>query len=353
MKLLKAMMTGVLSIALLSAPVSGFSFDSGIQTVEASTQVKAMYAKRQVSAYKSRSSTSGSVMTIPYGVRIDRLATQSSWSQVRYKGKIGWVASRDLVEIKKTEVFDTKKVVTLYASRSTKAKAVTKVPSNKQVTRLATNKSWSQVKYGGKTGWVASSSLKLRYTKETFALKKYRVKEVAPLQSSYSTSSDVIATLPDFGVVESVERYNNWYKVTFDKKTGWVEAKYLTTYKKESVKEAMFRIYGDSYEIFRATYGFTARKSDDIVSVEFDYYDNNAILEIYHKDELNPQKDEYLKAAKVITLFNGGDPNTLADKMFYMDTEGYKWEDDIVYDKYKISLDSSGDMHVDWSYNGN
>lgn len=126
-------MTGVLSVALLSAPVSEFSFDTGVQKVEASAQVKAMYAKKQVSAYESRSSKSERVMTVPYGVRVDRLSIQSSWSQVKYKGKIGWVASRDLVEIKKTEVLDTKKAITMYASRSTKAKAVTKVPAAKQL----------------------------------------------------------------------------------------------------------------------------------------------------------------------------------------------------------------------------
>ena len=335
MKLLKAMMTGILSIALLSAPVSGFSFDSGIQTVEASTQVKAMYAKRQVSAYKSRSSTSGSVMTIPYGVRIDRLATQSSWSQVRYKGKIGWVASRDLVEIKKTEVLDTKKVVTLYASRSTKAKAVTKVPSNKQVTRLATNKSWSQVKYGGKIGWVASSSLKLRYTKETFALKKYRVKEAAPLQSSYSTGSEVIVTLPDFGVVESVERYNNWYKVAFDNKTGWVEAKYLTTYKKESTYEALERIYGDGYDIYYSrAYSMSTKFIDDNI-FELYYRVGYATL-FYYVDHVDPNvaREEYNKAAKFITALHGGDPNKLSAIMWDAMHNGYKYDDNLKYDKY-------------------
>lgn len=338
MKLLKAIMTGVLSIALLSVPVSGFSFDSGIQKVEASTQVKAMYAKKQVSAYKSRSSKSGRIMTIPYGVRIDRLATQSSWSQVRYKGKIGWVASRDLVEIKKTEVLDTKKVVTLYASRSTKAKTVTKVPANKQVTRLATNKSWSQVKYGGKTGWTASSSLKLRYTKETFALKKYRVKEgaPAPLQSSYSTGSEVIATLPDFGVVESVERYNNWYKVTFDKKTGWVEAKYLTTYKKESTYEALKRIYGSSYDISYDPYDSQVFKSIDGESIELYYRDGYVTLS-YSIDHLNQNvaREEYNKAAKFITAIHGGDPNKLSAIMWDAMYNGHKYEDkDLKYDKY-------------------
>lgn len=231
MKILKGITAGILSITLLSAPTMPLSFTGETVRVEASTQVKAMYANVDTNAYTTRSSKSKRVMTIPYGVRLERTAVNSSWSQVRYKGITGWVASRDLVEIKKTEVMDTKKAVTLYASRSTKAKAVTKVPAAKQVTRLAVNKSWSQVKYGSKTGWVASSQLKARYVKESFAPRPYQLKEDAPLQSTYTTSGTRLTSILKGTVVVSAERYNSWYKVTFNGKTGWVSGKYLTDYK--------------------------------------------------------------------------------------------------------------------------
>lgn len=356
MKLLKAMMAGILSLVLLVTPVSGLSLDSGIQKVEASTQVKAMYAKKVLPAHESPSSKSKESFTIPYGARVDRLATKSSWTKIEYgyvsyDSIIGWVPSRDLGEIKKTEVLDTKKAVVLYASRSTKATVVTKVPANKQVSRLATNKSWSQVKYGAKTGWVASTHLTLRYNKETFALKKYHVKEAAPLQSSYSTNSDLIATLPKDRIVASVERYNNWYKVTLGDQTGWVKSKYLQTHNKETIREVFQRTYGNSYEIFIDFY-VTARKSNDVLSVQFNYDprggagDASAILKIDHKKN-KPQKDEFLKAAKIITTFYGGDPNRLADEMFDLYTADPMSRGEVMYDKYKIRAFGNS-IYVNW-----
>jgi len=335
MKLLKGITAGVLCLTLLSAPGVNLPLLGDSSQAEASVQTKAMYPNKKTVAYQSKSSKSSRVMTIPYGVRVDRLAVASSWSQVRYNGKVGWVASRDLVEIKKTEVLDTKQTVTMYVSRSTKAKSLTKIPVNKQVTRLAVNQSWSQVKYGNHTGWVASSQLKIRYTRETFALTKYRVKEVAPLQSSYSTSSNVIATLPDFGVVESVERYNNWYKVTFANQTGWVQGKYLTTYKKETVYEALERVYGSSYEI-----GYDPGSSRVVKWIDgnlFDLYYRNGYATLDYSDSVNPKlaREEYKKMAKFITAMHGGDPNRLSATMWDAMHNGYKYEDpDLKYDKY-------------------
>ncbi|WP_214814280.1 SH3 domain-containing protein [Exiguobacterium sp. s196] len=356
MKILKAIMTGVLSVLLLSTPIGGSRFDSGISKVEASTQMKAMYAKKVLPAYESPSTKSKESFIIPYGARVDRLATKSSWTKIEYDfvsndSIIGWVPSRDLGEIKKSEVLDTKKVVTLYASRSTKAKVITKVPANKQVSRLATNKSWSQIKYGARTGWVASTNLTLRYNKETFALKKYHLKESAPLQSSYSNDSDIIATLPKDRIVASVERYNNWYKVTLDNQTGWVKSKYLKKHNKETIREVFQRTYGNSYKVFIDFY-VTARKSNDILSVQFNFNpmggpgDASAILKLDHKKN-KPQKDEFLKAAKIITTFYGGNSNRLADEMFELYTADPMSRGYIIYDKYKIRAFGNS-IYVNW-----
>ncbi|MHC9161518.1 SH3 domain-containing protein [Exiguobacterium profundum] len=337
MKIFKALMTGVLSVALLSAPVSEFSLDTGVQKVEASTQVKAMYAKKQVSAYKSRSSKSGRIMTIPYGVRVDRLSIQSSWSQVRYKGKIGWVASRDLVEIKKTEVLDTKKTLTMYASRSTKAKAVTKVPANKQVTRLAVNKSWSQVKYGSKTGWVASSQLKTRYVKENFAPRSYQLKEEAPLQSTYTTSGTTLTSIPKETIVASAERYNSWYKVTFNKKTGWVNGKYLTAYKAPTDAVSVAKqVFGSGYTISGSGYDVTVY-NDDVYGGT-----GSKLLSIKYGSQ-----SDYGKFAQLVTSLHGGDAAELANYMWNARPGQKHWRG-VQYDKYFIGADPSGGVMVTW-----
>ncbi len=337
MKFLKGITAGVFSISLLIAPAMPPSFMGAAMRVEAtSTQMKPVYASIETNAYTTRSSKSKRVMTIPYGVRLERTAVNSSWSQIRYKGRTGWVASRDLVEIKKTEVMDAKKALTLYASRSTKSKAVTKVPAAKQVTRLAVNKSWSQVKYGSKTGWVASSQLKARYVKENFAPRSYQLKEEAPLLSTYTTSGTTFTSIPKETIVASAERYNSWYKVTFNKKTGWVNGKYLTAYKAPT----------DAVSVAKQLFGSAAKvESDNTI-----YIISSSVYAIVGSGSSSIEKgnqDAYTKLAKVIVARHGGDSGQLASYMWNA-RPGQKYAAGVNLGKFRITMHPSGGAMVTW-----
>ena len=339
MKILKGIIAGLLSIALLGAPATPFIGEA--PQVEASTQVKGMHANVETEAYTTRSSKSKRVMTIPFGASLERTAVNSSWSQVRYKGKTGWVASRDLMEVKKTDVMDTKKTVTLYASRSTKAKIVTKVPAAKQVTRLAVNKSWSQVTYGSKTGWVASSQLKARYTKETFVPRIYKVKEIAPLQKTYATNGETLVSIPKEFIVSSGERYNSWYKVTFNGKTGWVHSKYLTSYK---IKDAVYT----AHKLFGTKYDYSGSGKEVIISGDkIDAYTRGESASIINYPLEKADYSFYVKTAKLITSLHGGDTDTLANYMWNA-RPGQKYADGMYYGKYYVIMHPRGGISVIW-----
>lgn len=339
MKILKGITAGVLSIALLGSPATPFTGEA--PQVEASTQVTGMHANVETEAYTTRSSKSKRVMTIPFGASLERTAVNSSWSQVRYKGKTGWVASRDLMEVKKTEVMDTKKTVTLYASRSTKAKIVTKVPAAKQVTRLAVNKSWSQVTYGSKTGWVASSQLKTRYTKETFVPRIYQVKEDAPLQSTYTTSGKKLTSVFKESIISSAERYNSWYKVTFNGKTGWVHSKYLTSYK---IKDAVYT----AHKLFGTKYDYSGSGKEVIISGDkIDAYTSGESASITSYPLEKADYSFYVKTAKLITSLHGGDTDTLANYMWNA-RPGQKYADGMYYGKYYVIMHPRGGISVIW-----
>ncbi|ERG68065.1 SH3 domain-containing protein [Exiguobacterium chiriqhucha] len=350
MNTLKKITAGILCLTLLSGlepkllPISETN-----STVEASVQTKAMYANAKTDAYDRRSTKkSKRVISIPYGARVERLAVYSSWSQVRYNNKVGWVASRALVEIKKVEVYDAKQNVTVYDSRSTKGKVVTKVPANKQVTRLAVNKSWSQIRYGNKAGWVASSKLKHRYTKETFAPKKYRVKVSAPLQSSALTTSNILTTVPEFASVESVERFNNWFKVKHNNRTGWIQAKYLTTYKTLKPLEVINKVYGSNYEVTVSDnqyYRITRTYGDHDYQLE---YEGN-LIKISDVESLGLKigREEYTKAAKLITILHGGDVVGLENKMWDIYNNG-PYKTTIEFEKYFIN--SRYETTVFWNH---
>ena len=122
-----------------------------------------MYANKATKAYTTRSTKGKVAFNISSGGKVTRLGVNGSWSQVKVGTKTGWVASRDLsasapVVVKAVEMTANKKA-TVYTTRSTKGKVAFTVPAKAKVTRLAVNASWSQIKYNGKTGWVASRNL--------------------------------------------------------------------------------------------------------------------------------------------------------------------------------------------------
>ncbi|KDN57626.1 SH3 domain-containing protein [Exiguobacterium sp. AB2] len=340
MKVLKGITAGVLCLTLISEPGMNLSFTGEISHAEASTQTKAMFANVKTNVYVNRSTKSKRVIKIPYGARVERLSVQASWSEVRYNGKKGWVASRDLVEIRKTEVLDTKQTVTMYASRSTKAKAITSIPANKQVTRLAINKSWSQVKYGNHTGWVANSQLKLRYTSETFAPRAYQLKEDAPLQNTYTTNGKMLVSIPKQTIVSSSERYNGWYKVTFNGKTGWVNGKYLVAYTPVSSTvdpiDVAKKIYGSDYKITGSGYSITIDGQNQYTGM------GPKVLVIEMGD-----REDYARAARLITELHGGNASTLAEYMWSA-RPGQRYWSGVNLGKYEISADASGGVVVVW-----
>lgn len=335
MKILKGFVTGIVCLTLLSSPVVGVPHISESHHVEASVKATAMYPNKNIEVYSNRSSKSKRVTTVPYGARIERLAVHSSWSQLRYKGKIGWVASRNLIEIKKTEVLDTKKAVTIYTSRSTKAKVVTNIPAAASVTRLAVNKSWTQVRYNGKIGWVASSQLKIRYTKETFAPRTYRVKEDATLKARYVSSGEELVSIPKGTIITSSERYNTWYKVSFEGKTGWVMGKHITSYK-ETAKDIALKVFGSKYTISGSGYSLSISDADTYLYMDKDVY----VIE-------KGNREVYDKSAQLITQLHGGNWTELNEYMWNA-RPGEKHWNGVYFEKYYVVADPSGGVLISW-----
>ena len=328
----KKIVSVLIIFAISFVPSLDFLPKSLNNQVEASIYLESMYVNVKVEAYVSRSTKSKRVMTIPEGAPVDRLEEKASWSNIRYNGKTGWVASRNLVGVTKIEVLDTKQNVTMYASRSTKGKVVTKIPFNKQVHRLDVNKSWSNVQYGNKNGWVPTSQLSLKYTKETFAPRQYKLKENAPLKSTYTSSGKNISSIPKNKIVKSAEKYNQWFKVTYNNKTGWIEAKHLQSYTAPAPKESPIkvakRIYGSDYTV--TSYDGMLMVTDDILFHSVGLFYGEGLIIKYGT------RDEYNKAAKLITTLYGGSSSELSEYMWSA-LHGYSH----TYGKYRISPSSS------------
>ncbi|WP_215112321.1 MULTISPECIES: SH3 domain-containing protein [unclassified Exiguobacterium] len=111
--------------------------------------------------YADSSTQTTQLIQIPTNGKVRSIEKRSSWMKVTYKGKTGWVAVKNLKAYvaPKTESKYANKNMKAYTTRSSKGKVAFTIPKGKKVTRIVVNGSWSQVKYGSKTAWVASRDL--------------------------------------------------------------------------------------------------------------------------------------------------------------------------------------------------
>ena len=137
---------------------------------------------------RKTASTSGKVLTkIPKGKKVTMVkknakkANGYTWHQVKYDGKMGYVASKyikitkEKKEVKETKTSTKKETTTtgktkeklkLRKTASTSGKVLTTIPKGKKVTivkknaKKANGYTWHQVKYSGKTGYVVSKYIK-------------------------------------------------------------------------------------------------------------------------------------------------------------------------------------------------
>lgn len=238
--------TGIL--ALLMAFVIAFSpigtnfSPLGNIEVEAAT-VK--YKTTDSLNMRSGASTKYKVLvTIPKGKEVTYVSKSGTWFKVKYGSKTGYVSSKYLKKVTaapktKETKFTTKKYTTtaslnVRSTYSTKGKIVTKIPKGKTISSNTKVGTWYKVTYNKKTGWVSGSYLKevkpkpAPKPKETkFATKKYTTTAKLSVRSSASTKGKVLTSIPKGKTVSSSSKIGSWYKVTYNKKTGWVSGSYL------------------------------------------------------------------------------------------------------------------------------
>lgn len=190
--------------------------------------------------YASNSTKSKQLVQIPTKGKVRSIEKRSSWMKVTYNGKTGWVAVKNLKAYvaPKTESKYANKNMTAYTTRSSKGKVAFTVPKGKKVTRIAVNGSWSQVKYGSKTAWVASGDLSSSATvasRNLDTLHSQSVIKTVKQTTAYTTRSQkgkVAFSIPDNTVVKKGAVYGSWAHVTYNGKSAWIPAWNLSDYRK-------------------------------------------------------------------------------------------------------------------------
>ncbi|WP_099222961.1 SH3 domain-containing protein [Listeria costaricensis] len=187
--------TGI-ALSLTFAAISAAALPVGAATVSSKAKSGTATAKSPVYVRASESKSSKILGTLQKGEKVEFIKDNYGWSQVKYKGKTGYVGTQflNLPGEATSAQKSTSKTTTKQPSKkatSTKAKAAT---ATKQTSRTVTAKSpvyvraseskkskilgtlqkgekvefikdnygWSQVKYKGQTGYVGTQFLNVK-----------------------------------------------------------------------------------------------------------------------------------------------------------------------------------------------
>jgi beta-N-acetylglucosaminidase len=177
--------------------------------------------------------------TIPKGKTIISAEKFTDWYKVTYsypsKGKnvlvTGWVKSTFLKEYYKYSTipggyYFPKNTVKLYDSPDTKKSAVYSLTSgnglysaNQAVNSLG--QTWFKVSYNGKTLYVYSGDVS-KYILTSFAETEYQAKLDTYLYVSYGKTYTKLVEIPKQTLISVNQRIGDWYKISFNGKSGYV-----------------------------------------------------------------------------------------------------------------------------------
>ncbi|WP_225230331.1 SH3 domain-containing protein [Ureibacillus galli] len=249
--------TGVSSVLLSSGILLGSSFASDLpfSSIEVAAASTTTYTTTANLNLRSTNSTKGKILlTIPKGKTVNYISKSGTWYKVSYNGKTGWVSSD---YIKTTNAVATKTTYTttanlnLRSTNSTKGSILLTIPKGKAVSYISKSGDWYKVTYNGKTGWVSSKYVKVATansgttTKPTTPSKPSTSEPSKPstndsatkstytttanlnLRSTNSTKGSILLTIPKGKTVNYISKSGDWYKVTYNGKTGWVSSAYI------------------------------------------------------------------------------------------------------------------------------
>lgn len=179
------------------------------------------------------------LMTIPRGESIIVASRGADWCAVRYAGVSGHVMTQYLSfpGDASAEPASYATVVTqsgplnMRSQPTTGSAVVVQIPRGAQVGVIAQSGSWSQVTYGGKSGYVMSGYLRTEGGAPTVTGSYARVTTSGGslnLREKASADARVLLGIPQGTVLQVMSHGNGWVKVTYGGSTGYVMDKFLT-----------------------------------------------------------------------------------------------------------------------------
>lgn len=227
---------------------------------------------------RSSASDSGSeVAVLDNGMIVSILGKSGDWYQVNYNGNTGYVSGSSLDDVADASELNTTGLVTasdvnVRDSASASGKLLGTVNSGTELSVTGFDNGWYAVTFAGKEGYIRSDFMTLNgegtpvdetpvAVDATVAAAEAAAKTAvaataaiisaspAPqkatvtgsevrLRAQANTDCEILANLSRGDSVTVLQKMTDWYKVTFDSKTGYVSADFITLNSADSVSSS-------------------------------------------------------------------------------------------------------------------
>lgn len=236
--------TVAISALVLTLGLSGLSpsTTSVFSPVSVEAAQKMYSVKKPVELKAGRHSKHKTIMSIPKGKTVSYVKAYGSWTQVKYGSKVGYVPTRDLntlvskPAISKTSVqtsYVTNRTVDVKTGRKSTYKTVVRIPKGKTVTFMKDYGSWTQIKYGSKSGYVATKTLVKKSTSTTNGTptksKVFYVTMDVSIKAGRHSAHKTLKVVPKGKQVTELKNYGSWTQVKYGSTVGYVATKTLST----------------------------------------------------------------------------------------------------------------------------
>lgn len=190
------------------------------------SDLKRYKTHEKVSLFSNASNKSKVLTTIPKSTVFTPLNKINGWFKVKYNNKTGWVSKEYVLEYLELKRYQTIESAVLRSNPSSSSKKILTIPKSKMIMSAIEENGWYQVMYNDeKRGWISGKQLKFREE-----MKYFKTTQVLNLYSTPSIKSKKLVTLPKSVIVSSDQKHDGWYKINYDKKTGWILAKDIKSY---------------------------------------------------------------------------------------------------------------------------
>ncbi|USK59497.1 SH3 domain-containing protein [Peribacillus asahii] len=175
------------------------------------------------------STSSKTIGTLKKGKIVPITKQQSSWSQIKYGSKTGWISTKYINEIG----YVTSTTLKLYKSNSSNSTSLATLKKGTSVQIKATKGSWLQVYVSStkKTGWVTKKNISSTKAAATTASTTtyYVTSDTLNIRQSGTTKAKVLKTIKKGDAVTYYSKSGNWAKVKTSSGTiGWASLTYLS-----------------------------------------------------------------------------------------------------------------------------